>query len=77
MRHVCLAPFQYLVRKRNFAWYRWHKFDYVLSCALDIGTVIAIMVTLQFPKVTWWGNTVSKGTADWNQTYIIALIEGL
>ena len=34
--------FQYLVRKKNFAW--WSKFNYVLSSALDSGTVISIMV---------------------------------
>ena len=34
--------FQYLVRKKNFAW--WSKFNYVLSSALDSGTVIAIML---------------------------------
>ena len=34
--------FQYLIRKRNFAW--WSKFNYVLSSALDSGTVISIMI---------------------------------
>ena len=34
--------FQYLIRKRNFAW--WSKFNYVLSSSLDCGTVISIMV---------------------------------
>ena len=34
--------FQYLIRKKNFAW--WSKFNYVLSSALDSGTVISIMV---------------------------------
>lgn len=56
--------FQYLIRKRNFAW--WSKFNYVLSSALDSGTVIAVIViffTLQFPRggsisVNWWGNLV-------------------
>ena len=33
--------FQYLIRKRNFAW--WSKFNYVLSSSLDSGTVISIM----------------------------------
>lgn len=56
--------FQYFIRKRNFAW--WSKFNYVLSSALDSGTVISVMViffTLQFPRqgsiqLNWWGNTV-------------------
>ena len=58
--------FQYIIRKRNFAW--WSKFNYVLSSALDSGTVIAVMFiffSLQFPrggtiKVKWWGNSVYK-----------------
>ncbi|PPQ76048.1 hypothetical protein CVT26_005382 [Gymnopilus dilepis] len=66
--------FQYLIRKRNFAW--WSKFNYVLSSALDSGTVISVMViffTLQFPRggsiaVNWWGNTVHEQTADWHRT---------
>ena len=33
--------FQYLIRKKNFAW--WSKFNYVLSSALDSGTIISIM----------------------------------
>ena len=40
--------FQYLIRKRNFAW--WSKFNYVLSAAMDSGTclsVIFIFLTLQ------------------------------
>lgn len=61
--------FQYLIRKRNFAW--WSKFNYVLSSALDSGTVIAVMViffTLQFPRggsinVNWWGNQVFQASA--------------
>lgn len=60
--------FQYLIRKRNFAW--WSKFNYVLSSALDSGTVIAVMViffTLQFPRggtinVNWWGNQVFQAS---------------
>jgi len=56
--------FQYLIRKKNFGW--WSKFNYVLSSALDSGTVIAVLIiffTLQFPKggklyVDWWGNDV-------------------
>ena len=34
--------FQYLIRKKNFAW--WSKFNYVLSSAMDSGTVISIMM---------------------------------
>ncbi|KIJ66008.1 hypothetical protein HYDPIDRAFT_110132 [Hydnomerulius pinastri MD-312] len=64
--------FQYLVRKRNFAW--WSKFNYVTSAALDSGTVLSAIViffTLAFPKggvyINWWGNEVFQNTADWNR----------
>ncbi|KAF9228480.1 OPT superfamily oligopeptide transporter [Gyrodon lividus] len=64
--------FQYLVRKRNFAW--WSKFNYVTSAALDSGTVLSAIViffTLEFPKggidIDWWGNDVFQHTADWNR----------
>jgi hypothetical protein len=59
---------EFYVRRRNFRW--WAKFNYVLSAALDSGTIIALVViflTLQLPftnsksgslNVKWWGNTV-------------------
>lgn len=34
--------FQYLIRKRNFAW--WSKFNYVTSAAMDSGTVLSLIV---------------------------------
>ncbi|EGO00748.1 hypothetical protein SERLA73DRAFT_167007 [Serpula lacrymans var. lacrymans S7.3] len=64
--------FQYLIRKRNFAW--WSKFNYVTSAALDSGTVLSLIViffTLQFPKggidLNWWGNSVYLETADYKR----------
>lgn len=62
--------FQYLVRRRNFRW--WSKYNYILSAALDSGTltsVLFIFFTLQFPKngniqVNWWGNQVFVNTVD-------------
>ncbi|KAG8899425.1 hypothetical protein FRC00_001436 [Tulasnella sp. 408] len=62
--------FQYLVRTRNFRW--WSKFNYILSAALDSGTifgVVFVFLTLQLPKdgklaLNWWGNTVWQNTAD-------------
>ncbi|KAH7875547.1 oligopeptide transporter [Lentinula edodes] len=74
--------FQYLIRKRNFAW--WAKFNYVTSAAFDCGTVISlifIFFTLQFPKggtifVNWWGNTVFTNTADFLRTPLKAIPEG-
>ncbi|KAJ7593400.1 small oligopeptide transporter [Mycena floridula] len=70
--------FQYLVRRKNFAY--WAKYNYVLSGALDAGTGVGVLVVyfcLQYPLNgqigantihQWWGNTVFKRTADWNQT---------
>ena len=57
--------FQYFIRRRNFRW--WSKFNYVLSAALDSGTVLAIIfifLTLQLPfkgeglGLKWWGNSI-------------------
>ncbi|KAF8891861.1 oligopeptide transporter [Infundibulicybe gibba] len=74
--------FQYLVRKKNFAW--WSKFNYVASAALDSGTVISlifIFFTLQFPKrgtitVNWWGNTVHENTADFVRLPLLPIPPG-
>ncbi|KAI9568837.1 OPT oligopeptide transporter protein-domain-containing protein [Boletus coccyginus] len=73
--------FQYLVRKRNFAW--WSKFNYITSAALDCGTVlstIVIFATLQFPaggvSLNWWGNTVFENTADYNRVPLKAIPPG-
>ena len=57
------ARAEYLIRKRNFRW--WSKFNYILSSALDSGTVLSLIViflALQLPKgntlsPNWWGNT--------------------
>jgi hypothetical protein len=61
--------FQYLIRKRNFAW--WIKFNYVTSAAMDSGTMISVLFiffTLQLPKggaiaVNWLGNDVFTKSA--------------
>ncbi|KAI5825925.1 OPT superfamily oligopeptide transporter [Schizophyllum commune Tattone D] len=73
--------FQYLIRKRNFAW--WSKFNYVTSAAIDSGTVISlifIFLTLQFPKggvnLDWWGNTVFMNTADYKRSPLRSVPEG-
>ncbi|KAF5384567.1 hypothetical protein D9757_006480 [Collybiopsis confluens] len=74
--------FQYLIRKRNFAW--WAKFNYVTSAALDCGTVISlifIFFTLQFPRggqisLNWWGNTVYTNTADFLRTPLKKIPDG-
>ncbi|KIO27768.1 hypothetical protein M407DRAFT_7102 [Tulasnella calospora MUT 4182] len=62
--------FQYLLRVRRYK--LWAKFNYILSCALEAGTGIAVIViflALQLPKggrisLDWWGNTVWLNTAD-------------
>ena len=57
----------------------WVKYAYVLSSALDSGTVmgvIFIFLGMQLTKggnsgedasLKWWGNTVHTGTADWKR----------
>ncbi|TKA51429.1 hypothetical protein B0A53_05342 [Rhodotorula sp. CCFEE 5036] len=63
--------FQYLVRRINFDW--WSKYNFVLSAAMDAGTIVCgilIFLTLQLPRggtisVNWWGNEVFTKTLDW------------
>jgi len=67
---VVAFVFQYLVRRRNFQW--WSKYNYILSFALDSGTVISalcIFFALEVPKggtiqVNWWGNNVFVNAVD-------------
>ncbi|EJT97997.1 OPT oligopeptide transporter [Dacryopinax primogenitus] len=61
--------FQYLIRRKRFMW--WSRYNYILSAALDGGTVlsgIVIFFVLFMPYgstgLQWWGNTVSANTAD-------------
>lgn len=68
--------FQYWLRKTRFRW--WAKYNYVLSAALDAGTIIGVLVSFlafQLPKsgpvtLDWWGNTVWMKTADFAGTPI-------
>ncbi|KAG9050894.1 hypothetical protein FS837_001548 [Tulasnella sp. UAMH 9824] len=61
---------QYLLRIRKPQW--WLKYNYILSSALDTGTIfgiILIFLCLYLPKkatltLNWWGNTVWQNTAD-------------
>lgn len=50
--------FQYLVRKRNFAW--WTKFNYVTSAAMDCGTVISLLLIFFTLQVSRLHYTVSR-----------------
>jgi hypothetical protein len=59
--------FQYLIKKRNFAW--WRKYNYITSSGLDSGTFLAIVVIFfcfQYRKdgliLSWWGNEVWKNS---------------
>ncbi|PVG01711.1 putative oligopeptide transporter [Serendipita vermifera] len=63
--------FQYVIRRRHFRW--WSKFNYILSAALDSGTILAIVfifLTLQLPfangglQLDWWGNNVFLKNLD-------------
>lgn len=52
--------------------------DYVLSAALDSGVAIATVIiffciTLPAGSLSWWGNTVYKGTADGKGTPYMGL----
>ncbi|GAA5821301.1 hypothetical protein JCM10212_006415 [Sporobolomyces blumeae] len=63
--------FQYLLRQRRLR--SWSKFNFVLSAALDSGTVVSgiiIFLSLSLPKdgtiaLNWWGNEVFANTLDW------------
>ena len=73
--------FQHWIRKhageRGYVW--WVKYAYVLSSALDSGTVmgvIFIFLGMQMTKggnggaeagLQWWGNKVHTTTADWRR----------
>ena len=64
--------FQYYLRKYHFRW--WSKYNFTTSNALDLGTVISqlvILLTILIPlgdrsMINWWGNTVVRSTADFN-----------
>ncbi|WFC93492.1 hypothetical protein MBRA1_000112 [Malassezia brasiliensis] len=70
---VVAFVFQYYLRKHNFRW--WSKYNFVTANALDAGTIISellIFFVIQLPsddrwKLSWWGNTVMKTTADFQQ----------
>ncbi|KAI5451012.1 hypothetical protein NCC49_002503 [Naganishia albida] len=60
--------FQYLIRRKAFRW--WSRFNYILSAALDMGTLLAIFVIflalgLANVRLEWAGNTIHQRTYDW------------
>jgi len=78
--------FQYIIRRRHFSF--WAKYNYVLSAALDAGTAVStilIYFCLQYPRngnigfntiEQWWGNTVFKNTADWQELALKTITNG-
>ncbi|KEI41575.1 uncharacterized protein L969DRAFT_85375 [Mixia osmundae IAM 14324] len=63
--------FQYWIRRRRFRW--WSKYNFVLSAALEGGTILGtlfVFFCLQYPRngtiaINWWGNDVFTKTLDW------------
>ncbi|KIO29156.1 hypothetical protein M407DRAFT_228494, partial [Tulasnella calospora MUT 4182] len=61
---------QYIVRTRKPQW--WLKYNYILSSALDTGTIFGIILVflcLYLPKkgtltLNWWGNTVWQNSTS-------------
>lgn len=63
------AIFQWFMRRYHFRW--WMRYNYILSAALDAGTILSailIFFVLALPKgginFVWWGNTVWQNTFD-------------
>jgi OPT family small oligopeptide transporter len=64
--------FNFIIRRVHFRW--WMRYNYILSAALDGGSVLAMSViffALQAWKsgginIDWWGNNVWMNTADAN-----------
>ena len=59
--------FNYMIKRRWGNW--WLKYNFVLSCALDVGLALSgiiIFFCLQYPgaSINWWGNEVFNNTAD-------------
>ncbi|CAL1696243.1 unnamed protein product [Somion occarium] len=63
------AIFQWFMRRYHFRW--WMRYNYILSAALDAGTILSAIIIFFFlylPKggieFNWWGNTVWQNTFD-------------
>ncbi|GMG26164.1 unnamed protein product [Ambrosiozyma monospora] len=59
------------IRHRWGQW--WLKYNFVLSCAMDVGVALAgiiIFFCIQYPggSLSWWGNSVFNDTADGLET---------
>ncbi|EGV65397.1 hypothetical protein PSN45_002438 [Yamadazyma tenuis] len=59
--------FNWYIKRKWGNW--WLKYNFVLSCALDIGVALSgviIFLCISYPggSLSWWGNTVFDNTAD-------------
>lgn len=73
--------FQYLIKKRHFAW--WSRLNFLTSSGLDLGLALSTLViffafalnNVEAPQ--WWGNIAPTTTMDAQDTAIqIVLTEG-
>jgi OPT family oligopeptide transporter len=61
--------FQYLVKKRHFAW--WRRLNFLTSSGLDLGLALSTLVIFfaftlrEVAPPKWWGNEVVKTTLDY------------
>ncbi|KAJ9155015.1 Small oligopeptide opt family [Pleurostoma richardsiae] len=60
--------FQYVVRKRHFAW--WSRLNFLTSSGLDLGLALSTLVIFfaftlnSIDPPSWWGNNVATSTMD-------------
>lgn len=73
--------FQYVIRKRHFAW--WSRLNFLTSSGLDLGLALSTLVIFfafalnNIDPPSWWGNNVSMSTMDFQGTAIqVVLPEG-
>jgi hypothetical protein len=71
--------FQYLIKKRHFAW--WSRLNFLTSSALDLGLALATLVIFfaftlnNINPPSWWGNDVVASTMDFQDTAIQTVLE--
>ncbi|KAL2254985.1 hypothetical protein VTK26DRAFT_4420 [Humicola hyalothermophila] len=71
--------FQYLVKRRHFAW--WSRLNFLTSSGLDLGLALSTLVIffaftlrdVQPPR--WWGNEVVKSTLDYKGKAVQLVLE--
>lgn len=66
--------FQYMIRKRHFAW--WSRLNFLTSSGLDLGLALATLVIFfaftlnNINPPSWWGNDVVASTMDFKDTAV-------